>query len=566
MKLDRDLIRINPRKVLEENPVAQIPNPVTISLLSAGFAPSLLGHPVVAWVNVRDINPRLSLVDGMNRTYFIANYPSLVLANNPDFDVNEIWATNGTEAFLKNGKIVLPGEKQGEKVLSIEQYLRAIIPPTKKQAEIITDRIAAHLVNAWDILVGSGISERFSAVAALGLLSRSYFGRFDEGDLRKLLSIREQFIEGETVDDNATMVAGIVQIARIISESDLKIGDVAETAFMLVGEGGEIIGGSDESKKQVYGLLHTPTVEDKLRDEFKRVGQRERGREELGDAILVAYRRVASHPERQQALVNIHESLENNKLPFKATLDVLRAHDPGTAYHETWGRKNAQDLEEFYRRTLRKKRPLSQVESGLLTQIGGQTAFADRMTAGRMLTIVRIIQQASAVVDKQALPLLALLESMWGNDDLEKNAIMLRNSIANLSHPTPEIVSRRVRDLQALIADVKLRSVKTSSSATPTRGRVRSIHAEDRRKARRLPPVVLEPSAEELVELSDKNSRFSAAADAFLKVLDEIALAPDEARGISRDKGREILRRTGRIVYGHPDITTLFSDHVNKPK
>lgn len=203
------------------------------------------------------------------------------------------------------------------------EYLRAVIPPTIVHRKIAVDRVALLLVNGWEKIVGMAISSRFSAVAALHLLAHPDTP-MGEKKLAKFLADQERFVAGASEQEQTKIAEALLDVSNIVQRSALPLERVAQAAFALVSEGGIVIGGEEEQRRQVYGLLHQPSVENKLTNATSSPAEREQFRHQLGEMVAATFGRTTGKRELQA----VNDALVDDRLPFEQTLLVLEADSP----------------------------------------------------------------------------------------------------------------------------------------------------------------------------------------------------------------------------------------------
>lgn len=121
------------------------------------------------------------------------------LQEHPDFKFR---VRDTTAAYLRNVKIVPQEEKtEGQEALTMVQYLRAVIPPTIGHSQIAPDRIAAHLINGWNNMVGPDLAKKYSALAALSFLGNQAINIATDDGLRRDLERQPRLMENETIEE-----------------------------------------------------------------------------------------------------------------------------------------------------------------------------------------------------------------------------------------------------------------------------------------------------------------------------------------------------------------------------
>lgn len=373
----------NPEDLMRDNPAALIVNKETYDRMAAYFAPDQFDLPQVVKVStfssehgevIKDF-----VVDGMTRTRFVYDHKDNpnVIPTTFRFRVRDV-----TESTLENTKIVPIEEKaEGQQTLTMLQYLRAVVPPTIEHSQIAPDRIAAHLINGWDNMVGLELARKYSALAALNLLgNRSINIATDEG-LRRDLSRQQRLMAEETIEERVRLQEKLVEMGVVIRQTRLNRQELAQSAFMLVGTESPVIGGERESRSQIFGLLHTPEVERKLEAAFSHIGEREQMRDQLGQFISDAFKRIGRAPNRQEAINILGEALRNPQFNFNNTLDIFTSPNPVERYPQVQREVNRDRLTRVYMSS-HSIQNLSLVESQLVERLGNVPNLSDAEIQG----------------------------------------------------------------------------------------------------------------------------------------------------------------------------------------
>lgn len=391
---NRGLLAVDPAELLRDNPAAFIVNRESYELIGAHFSPQRFDHPQVTRVATFSATGeeavRLFIVDGNTRTKFVNDHRQEIQKAHPDFAFQP---RDVTESLIRNPKIVYPEERtQGQNKLTMLQYLRAVVPPTVEHSQIAPDRIAAHLINGWDNMVGAELSEKFSAIAALSFLQSPRVPIATDALLRQELSRQREIMSGETREERTRLDKALMEMASIIRQTKLLKEHVAESAFILVASGSPTIGGERTTYKQIYGLLHTPVVEARLAD--LNISQREQARAQLGQLLGEAFSRFAATPNRDQIINGVLiQALRDPKLNLDQARQVLSAERPGEIYDQIRQDINSGKLKEAYLRSTRKTE-ISELEAALVDNLGRKTHLDEREFA----TLVRSIDQAADTI------------------------------------------------------------------------------------------------------------------------------------------------------------------------
>lgn len=455
-----NLLFVNPQDLIQDNPAALIVNRESYDLIRAAFSPQRFDAPQVARVATYSKNGnghqviKLIIIDGNTRTYAVAEHMEEIAAAYPDFDFH---VRDVTDSLLANPKVVHPGERvAGQQALTMVQALRAIVPPTVEHSQIAPDRIAAHLINGWENMVGRELSASFSAIAALSLLRNPNVSLATENLLRQALSRQKQIMAGETKEERKVLEDALLEMGSIIKQTKLIKERITESAFILVASGSAVIGGERESLKQIYGLLHTPSVEQKLDPSM---GVREQMRSELGELITQAFKRFATDPNREQIINNVlGQAIRDPRLTYDQVKSVLSAINPGEAYDAIKRDINSERLSHAYCSTLRRS-DLTEAELKLLDNLGRKTYLEDRDVS----SLVRAVSNAVSMVDKVrgfrnslSAQREALIKTGVKAQTLEEAiAVLSKADEATFSVFTPQTLSVRLNDLRTAAEGVQ---------------------------------------------------------------------------------------------------------------
>lgn len=456
------LLILDPAKLMQDNPAALIVNQKSYDDISAYPNPIQFDFPQV--VKVRSYSAeqgkvvKLFVLDGLTRTKFVYDHRGVFLPDFPDFSFDTIVCNDVTESVLKNRSIV-PAEEyeEGQQSITMTQYLRAVVPRTAEHAEIAPDRIAAHLINGWDNMVGEKISQRFSALVALSLLAQPGFPSATAEMMRKYLRQNiPELIANETLEERVIIENALVETAAIIQQAKLFKNQVAEAAFGLVATGSPVIGGEKQTIKQIYGLLYTPSVEAKLLKSFPQVGEKETQRTELGKLIYKAI--SSSEPSKsKQVLDVIADSLNDPNLTLDQVLDITTSTNPEDQFRETMIKVNTNRLQRLYSADSGKTE-LTDIERGLIKQLGSRTFLRN----DEIPPMIRAITSATSTLN-ETLTYLKNLELQ--RDELIEKGVRpatIDEAITNLSNLCGTVLT--VNSTQTLL--------KTIQEITVARGNI----------------------------------------------------------------------------------------------
>ncbi len=373
-----NILTVDPADLMRDNPAALIVNQERYSRLVSFFDPSPNGpyeHPQAVWVKTYSAKHgeilKLFVIDGLTRTKYIYDHQEEIKHKYPDFvfKVKDV-----TKSALQDPSIVLPNERvEGQVALTMTQYLRAVVPPTIAHAEIANERIASYLINGWEDMVGSELAEKFSALAALTFLSRSTIA---DNVLRDMLKRQKQLVVKETSEQRGRLEQSILDIASVIREGRLIQQKVLDSAFFLVSTDSSVIGGEEESKRQVYGLLYDPDVQKKLQDAYPESEvEREVMLIQISDAILAFGDRRKERGE-ETAVSTVIDALKDKDLNLGQFRDILVSLKPLEAYHLLKREVNKGKLLQAYKDTQKISVP-SGFETVFIDQLGVITFLQD---------------------------------------------------------------------------------------------------------------------------------------------------------------------------------------------
>lgn len=372
-------IWVDPEKLMRDNPAALIVNTDTYASMEAHFSEArfLESHPEAAWVEIytpQGITEILLETDGLTRTKFARDHKGKVLPEAPNVRFDQIQVFNITAELLQDPRIVPPEERRpGQRALTMEQFLRAVIKPTIAHQEIAPDRIAGHLMNAWVGWVGPDLAERFPAVSALSFLADSRTSKATDDELRKTLARQDKIVVDEQREERDRLNKGLRSMAAIIRESKLQWGDVEQAAYFLVGSGSDVIGGSVETRNQIHGLLRSGAFERKLAREYTQRGPAENIRLECAGALEEAFKRFADRSQdSERCLQEIRRAVDDESLTIGQTVQIVTSAAPDQEHFTIIRDKNRETLRIRYL-VAAKKQNLTPTEQLLIGNLGGQT-------------------------------------------------------------------------------------------------------------------------------------------------------------------------------------------------
>lgn len=394
---NRNIRIANPGNLMRDNPAALIVNREMYDRMATGFYPDLFDLPQVVKVSTYSSEhgqiTRDFVLDGMTRTKYVNDHEAEIAKDRPDF---RFQVRDVTAAALQNRAIVPASERiESQQALTMVQYLRAVISPTVEHSQIAPDRIAAHLINGWENMVGERLAKRYSALAALNLLGNPGINISTDEALRRDLAKQIRIMSGETIEERVKLQSALVEMASIIRQTKLVRQEVARSAFTLVSTESPVIGGEKEARKQIYGLLHTQEVERKLTDAFANVGEREQMRDQLGLFISESFKRAAKFPNKEEAINVLGLALKDPTLSFSYVLDVFTSENPIKQYDEVREAINRERLTDTYSSVYRTKN-LTQIEVQLIDNVGKRTILSTTEIQG----LTKAIKSADGAIQR----------------------------------------------------------------------------------------------------------------------------------------------------------------------
>lgn len=391
----------DPDELMRDNPAALILNKESYADMDAYFSPEQFSPPQVCRVASFSAEHgevvRLFVRDGLTRTRFASDHKDRIRPEASDFRFNLLRVQDITESLILNHRIVPVTERvEGQTSLTMLQYLRAIIPVTVEHSEIAADRIAAHLINGWENMVGEELARKYSALAAISLLENQRVPTATDDMLQRFLSNQGEVMAGETADERVELQQHLMEMNSIIRQSKKFKGQVGQSAFALVSADVSVIGGEREARKQIYGLLRAPEFERKLNEELSEIGERERKRAGLGELISSNVRRFFAEGKNSQELLTLASAaLRDPQLHLPELETILSAESPMEKEAEVKREINVQNLTRFYQLSLRKI-DLDSTELIFLDKLGRVRHLADNDMAG----ITRTIKSANDVITR----------------------------------------------------------------------------------------------------------------------------------------------------------------------
>lgn len=450
-----ELIRLDPVELIKNNPAGFIVNEAQYGRMNAYFSrlqyqPVQVARVIVSTPSGEKIE--MKLIDGNTRTKFAADNKGKIRPEAPDYSFDIIDGIDVTDSLLHNPLVVYPGEQTGQKALTTMQYLRAVVEHTIVHSEIVVDRIAAHLVNGWEDMVGDNIARRFSALAALTLLWGPNISLATDPLLKRSLDQQGQFMAGETREERDLIEREILEMASIIRSAKLSIRkeEITRAAFNMVMKGSPEIGGEESAQREVEGLLYLEALEVKLAQSYPDIGSREEVRLQFGQFLKESLKKP--RVEAQQIIDAFQDSIKDPELTLDQVIGILTSDSPRARYNEIKAEINESKLKEFYIAS-GKNEDLSEIEISLIKQLGQKTYLAAHELPGlasAIESVVNLLNQADTLRNQ----LTVVQTNAELPEQIRQLAQQYIENIDRLRKDIPELttrdrLTRRINELKA---------------------------------------------------------------------------------------------------------------------
>lgn len=267
------LDRLGIARLVRTNLPAQVISPVNLVARfgerGEKFTPSLYQPIQTVRVRTADGDIVELIRDGHHRAKYLAdNYDVLigtpeVPGNHPDFKITIQDATDEVLAMFSETQ-----RGKGPSTLTMAQYWMDVIPYTHAHAEVEDKRTISHLITGWSNHVGRHLADKYSAFAALCVLT-------DDKRYRKKGGVQEYLEEYFAAEpDKERLISGLLDTDRVLAEAHVGHDSARKEAALLVSVDADNVGGEEMGKQQIIGLLGLPPVQVKLLDsEFNLEGQ-----------------------------------------------------------------------------------------------------------------------------------------------------------------------------------------------------------------------------------------------------------------------------------------------------
>src|SRR3989344_6857904 len=453
-----NLVVMDPDALVGNNPTALIVNQESYTLISSFFSPGRYDPPQFARVKAFEGSKSVSkplLIDGNTRTIYVSGHKEEIAVRYPDF---QFVCRDVTDDCLQNPKIVPPQERHaGQTELTMEQYLRAVVPPTIEHVQIAPERIAAHLINTWDNMVGEPVAERLSALASLNILADQRVPTPNERLLSQYLDQQSDLLPQATSEEIERVKQGLLVMASVIRQAKLDPGRVAREAFALVGRGSSAINGEAQARREIFGLLHTRNVERILENAYGQVGEREERRLELGEGVIAFAKRSTDTSQTVQLQPILIEILNDPRLTYADMANVFSSEDPAISYRELQQETNRGRLQTTYQAITRGG--MTEEEEKFVDLLGRKTHLEDGEIPGIVAGITaanEAIHAFEEVRETFSLEISTELQAVVNN-------LFTVNSVSGLR--------RQVNELRSMLHSENSRNAPKPTPIDETQGR-----------------------------------------------------------------------------------------------
>ncbi len=379
----RKTFLLSTQELAAANPQIEVVNETVFKSMVSNFFPNRFDPIQIARLRTfekGELVERWAVVDGHTRLAAIQH-----LNQQGDQRFDSIRVCDVTDDVLNDPSIVKRKDEH-KTTLTVIEYLRAVVEPTKQHAEIAPRRIAAHLINGWKQIVGEELAQEFSAIAALSLLSDPTIPKVPY----MLQDSLPSALSGLSVDDpgKGTLGDGVLEMNSILTESGLRPQAVHKEAFMLIASRDPVIGGNQEALLQVYGLLSIPAIAEKLKVAAPNTADQQKLREELTTTALDTMSRLIQHdPHGDTRLVT--DVIFDGDLSYKQTIEVLSAGNLEQGYRNAKTTIRADQLTQLYQEQIKGDEQLLALGSDYIHQ------FATiNLPARELRTVAKIIGEA----------------------------------------------------------------------------------------------------------------------------------------------------------------------------
>ncbi len=360
-------------QLTEQYPVGQIINPGTQTLLEGtNFDPGLC-HPItLVDVVVEGDNVFTVTHDGLSRTDRVrGENGDDIRARHPGF---QLPYQDVTKNIFNNPTFVPDQEKpeRGIVAVPLPNFISASMNQDRQRQNINVDRTAAKMVFAWSGMVGRKIADRFTALAAISLVTNPHVPTFKEHELVQYLRNQPQIMAGETPAERAKLTKELIKLAKIILDADLmpQKPNILKAVFAMLATNSPVIGKERQQLNQIQGYIYGQAAEAKLAATFPDLVKREQARSELGQLMGNAFLQALPQ-ERSKVLNIIYDALNHGSFSLEHVKEIIKAPEPAAQFEESLKDVNKDRLQESYKHIYHKEE-LDTTEIKLIHNLGRQ--------------------------------------------------------------------------------------------------------------------------------------------------------------------------------------------------
>lgn len=405
------ILVVDPEELLNDNPAGLIVNWERYHSIYNNFHHEAFQLPQV--VRVKAYNPshqevvKYLVVDGNTRVKVCADKKGQEYTGDPSYQgdtksyFNQIKVQDITQICLSDTDVVPENERvPGQNELTVLQYLRAVVPYTVVHSKIAPDRIAAHLINGWESMVGEELAQKFSALAALNFLANGDVSQAT----RKVLNVyvksqEEEIMANETVEERDKLVEKLYEMTSLLNRAAVSREAVALQAFLLVSAKSPVIGGEQEARKQIYGLINLPEVNRKLAKKYpgEKLELAKTRIIELGNRLTAVFQRFSRQPNGSEIVEFITGALRDPEIGLEQLFQILDSATPIQSIREVKEQTHRDALMVYYLDAKGVAR-ISDVEIRLIDQFGRKAVLTQSDLAGLAMSVEAVQKEVARVV------------------------------------------------------------------------------------------------------------------------------------------------------------------------
>ncbi len=250
----QSLLSFSPAELAEQNPQLAICSPISYVDMRDNFDPqSFMPIEVVRIETTDEAGNKSSIygvIDGHTRLKFATD------TNRKDItQFNQILAFDRTQRELaKLGKV-------NRDSLTMEEYLYSVVEATKAHQDIAPDRIAAHFLNSWSVLVGTKAASCCSASAALSILADRDTPKGTPAQLEQF--VRRLFNSSTkdlTQEQRERVIPAFMHIDQVLNDLQVTPESVYRGAFKVLATQEGLPGGKEQAILEIIGLVSDSRV------------------------------------------------------------------------------------------------------------------------------------------------------------------------------------------------------------------------------------------------------------------------------------------------------------------